>query len=173
MTQAAIFTVHMPDVDVRGDIEAVFNQARAAAEQAEPDEDGLLRRQVIIITPGRLLISKQCPILNEIKKTEVDRLAQLIPSHPVRRIAVIAYTLLDALKVDIRQAIPFFDYLLGFGMLGHCVWVFEGHQSALTAGCRDADVLLVDDAMLPYLHPDWRMTALRTMRGSEIRLIAR
>jgi len=163
----------MPDVDVRRDIEEVFNQARAAAEQAGAGEDGLLRRQVIIITPGRLLISKPCPIPIEMKKNNIVKLAQLIPPQPVRRIAVIAYTLLEALKFDIRQAIPFFDYLLEFGMLGHCVWVFEGHQSALAAGCRDADVLLVDDAMLPYLHPDWRMTVLSAMRGSEIRLIAR
>jgi hypothetical protein len=64
---------------------------------------------------------------------------------------VITYTYLEALKKDILQAIPFFGFLLGFAAIGHRVWVFEGHSSALQAGCREADLLIVDGGILPFL----------------------
>lgn len=170
-----LFTAHMPEVDIRPDIESVFSKARAAAEANQEGQDGLSRRQVIIVTPGRLLIGKDCPIPAELNEKELKVLASLAPPQPPRQIAVIAYTLLEALKTDLRQAIPFIDYLLGFGTLGHSVWVFEGHASALAAGCRSVDMLLVDSAMLPELEKfqDWRSTALDAMRGSEIKVIAR
>ena len=103
-------------------------------------------------------------------------LSELEPPQPFINIAVLAYTYLDALKVDIRRAIPFFDFLLGFAALGHTVWVFEGHTSALAAGCREADLLLVDSGLLPALeahNPEWRTQALQAMRGDTVKLIAR
>lgn len=175
MTRENLFKAHMPEIDMRADIEVIFFKARAAAEKSVQGADGFFRQQVIIITPGRLLVSKECPIPSEVSTSDLQKLAQLIPPQPARSIAVIAYTLLDALKEDLLKAIPFFDYLLGFSMLGHKVWVFEGHQHALAAGCRDADMLLVDAAMLPELEKsgDWQSGALSVMRGKEIRVIAR
>jgi hypothetical protein len=43
--------------------------------------------------------------------------------------------------------------------IGHSVWIFEGHPSALAAGCKGADLLIVDDAMVPHLAPDWQLVA--------------
>ncbi|MCD6356383.1 MAG: hypothetical protein J7L66_03760 [Anaerolineaceae bacterium] len=131
---------------------------------------------MIIITPGRLLIGKDCPLAEEIPVEQLALLGELIPPQPPIHIAVIAYTFLDALKTDIRRAIPFFEFLLGFSALGHTVWVFEGHRSALSAGCTEADLLLVDSGMQDALNaqnPDWRAQALEAMRGSTIRIIAR
>jgi len=85
-----------------------------------------------------------------------------------RHIAVIAFTEIKALQQDISQAIPFVGLLLGFAYIGHAVWVFEGHPSALAAGCRDADLLLVDSGMLPYLPGGWSDTAASAMRRREI-----
>ena len=62
----------------------------------------------------------------------------------------------------------FLGMLLGFAYVGHAVWVFEGHPSALTEGCRDADVLLVDGGMLPFLAPDWHAVASHARRRPEI-----
>ena len=170
-----LFTPHMPEVDIRPDIESVFTKARKAADDSREDEDGLYHRQVIIVTPGRLLISKICPLPSEIPLDELSRLSELIPPQPSRNIAVIAFSYLEAIKTDMLQAIPFFGYLLGFAALGHKVWVFEGHPSALSAGCRDADILLVDGGMLPYLeeNSEWRAAALNVMRGKDIKVIAR
>ena len=171
----ALFHAHMPELDIRPDIEDIFARARSAADQSREGADGLLRRQVIIVSPGRLLIAKECPIPSELPAEILDRLANLVPPRPPLGIAVIAYTLLEALKLDLRRAIPFFDHLLVLGALGHSVWVFEGHATALVAGCREADLLLVDSAMLTELdsHPGWREEAQQAMRRKEIKIIAR
>ena len=170
-----LFIPHMPEVDIRPDIESVFSKARMAADESREDGDGLFHRQVIIVTPGRLLISKVCPLPSEIPADELLRLTSLIPPHPPKNISVITYTFLEALKKDILQAIPFFGFLLGFAAIGHRVWIFEGHSSALQAGCREADILIVDGGILPFLGDDidWRNIALGVMRGKEIKIIPR
>ena len=176
MADKDLFTPRMPEVDVRPEIGAIFSRARAAAAQTYIGEDGIERRQVIIITPGRLLVAKGSPQADEIPVELLTLLSELVPPQPFINIAVLAYTYLDALKVDIRRAIPFFDFLLGLTALGHTVWVFEGHTSALTAGCMEADLLLVDSGLLPALeahNPDWRTQALQAMRGDTVKLIAR
>ena len=45
----------------------------------------------------------------------------------------------------------------------------------MAAGCKDADILIVDAAMLPLLEEQegWRDIALQMMRGNEIKIIAR
>jgi len=176
MTEKDLFTPRMPEVDVRLEIGAIFSRAQAAAAQTHAGEDGIKHRQVIIVTPGRLLVAKDCPLAGDIPTEQFARLSELVPPQPSINIVVIAYTYFDALKTDIRRAIPFFDFMLGFAALGHTVWVFEGHMSALAAGCREADLLLVDSDMLPALeanNPDWRAQALQAMRGDAVKLIAR
>ena len=176
MADKDLFTPRIPEVDVRPEIGAIFSRARAAAAQTYIGEDGIERRQVIIITPGRLLVAKGSPLVDEIPVELLTLLSELVPPQPFINIAVLAYTYLDALKVDIRRAIPFFDFLLGLTALGHTVWIFEGHTSALSAGCMEADLLLVDSGLLPALeahNPDWRTQALQAMRGDTVKLIAR
>ena len=175
MKENDIFYPHMPEVFVEADVEKVFEQARASAAEPNQDSDGIYHRQIIIVTPGRLLIGKDCPLPAGLTSEQVALLEKLVPRQPVLQICTIAYTQLDALKKDMRQAIPFIDYLLGFAALGHSVWIFEGHPSALAAGCRGADLLLVDSGMLPELekNPDWQATVLGVMRGKDIKLVSR
>lgn len=170
-----ILQPRMPDVDIRPDIDMIFDRARAAADKSTVDAEGLFHRQVIIVTPGRLLIGKECPLPGEFPGGELERLINLLPVNPPRSIAVIAYTFLEALKQDLLKAIPFFGYLMGFAAIGHKVWIFEGHPSALAAGCRDADLLMVDGGLLPDLEKNinWQQEALSVMRGSEIKIIPR
>lgn len=176
MSQNSIFVPHMPEVDIRPEIDAIFSRAREYAQKTNEDAEGALHRQVIIVSPGRLLIAKDCPTTGEIPEEQLVILKELIPTSPRINIAVIAYTFLDALKENLLRAIPSFGFLLGFAALGHTVWVFEGHPTSLSAGCREADLLLVDSGMLPdiaALTPDWRKRALQSMRGSEIKILAR
>ena len=63
---------------------------------------------------------------------------------------------------------PFLGLLLGLAYIGHSVWIFEGHPSALAAGCRNADVLIVDGDMVPHLQEDWTAVASSVMRHREI-----
>ena len=176
MTEKDLFTPHIPEVDIRPAIGAIFNRARAAAAETRADSDGVEHRQVIIVTPGRLLIGKDAPLAEDIPVEQLALLGELVPPQPRVNIAVIAYTYLEALKEDILRAIPFFDFLLGFAALGHTVWVFEGHSSALASGCAETDLLLVDGGIEKELNthsPDWYAQALAAMRGSAIRIISR
>jgi len=86
-----------------------------------------------------------------------------------RNIAAIAYTELEAVA-EAPTTIPFFGILMGLAYIGHSVWIFEGHSSALAAGCKDADVLIVDSSMVPFLRNDWAPTASGVMRQAEIYL---
>jgi len=171
MTNEALFKPCMPEVDIRPHMGAIFARARAAAGKIR---DG--RRQVVIVTPGRLLITKPCPALEDFTSEQLALLVKLVPPESKASIAVIAYTFLEALKEDIHKAIPFFDFLLGFAALGHTVWVFEGHTSALTAGCVNADLLLVDSGMAQAMdagNPGWREQAKSAMRGGALRIVTR
>ena len=113
---------------------------------------------MVIVTPGRLLMVQPCPPPGSMPDERVAPMRQMIAPERKRNIAAIAYTELTAIRTNIAKAIPFMGMLLGFAYIGHTVWVFEGHASALADGCRDADVLLVDGGMLPFLPrpPSWR-----------------
>jgi hypothetical protein len=160
--------VRMPEVDEPTDIGAVFDTARRAASGEGEQPPGLPGRHVIIVTPGRMLKYQPCPPPGSMPAPRVASIEQMIPSNPKRNIAAIAFTEIAAITKSADKAIPFLGILLGFAYIGHAVWIFEGHPSALVAGCREADALLVDGAMVPYLQGDWAAVAAKTMRHPEI-----
>jgi len=164
---AASFEPHMPEVDILPNLEEVFDRARKAAA-GEGEQAGASERHVIVVTPGRMMMLQPCPPPGSMPKKQVSAIEQMIPPATKRNIAAIGYTRLDALTTDISKAIPFFGFLLGFAYIGHSVWVFEGHESALAAGCREADVLIVDGGMVPHLREDWAAVASSVMRHAEI-----
>jgi hypothetical protein len=164
---AAFGDVCMPEVDESQDIEDVFKNARAVASGVGLPI-GHSGRHVIVVTPGRLLMFQPCPPEGTMAQQQVAPIERMIPSKVKRRIAAIAYTELNALKKNISTTIPFFGILIGFAYIGHSVWVFEGHKSALAAGCRNADVLIVDGAMIPHLQTDWAEVAASVMKRPEI-----
>jgi hypothetical protein len=162
------FEPRMPEVDERSDIEAIFAQARSAATGAVAAPGASSGRHIVIVTPGRILKLQPCPPPGSMPVNQVQQIETIIPPTIKRNVAAIAYTELTALQSDAAKAIPFLGMLLGLAYIGHSVWVFEGHASALAAGCRDADVLLVDAAMVPHLAADWHRVAGGTMRHPEI-----
>ena len=93
-----------------------------------------------------------------------------IPSDRPLNIAVIANTVIgptaQGIPPEIQEVatvIPFFGALIAFGYAGHRVWIFEGHSSALAAGLRNAEILLLDSGMLPMLQSDWMSVAQSRM----------
>lgn len=157
----------MPEVDVPANLTDVFNQARAAAAGQPPSPPGP-QRHVVIVTPGRMLMFRPCPPSGSVPEAQVSGIQRMIPPQPPRRIVAIAYTELEALKTDPARTIPFLGMLIGIAYIGHAVWVFEGHSSALADGCRGADVLFVDSGMLPHLQADWTTVAASVMARPEI-----
>lgn len=157
----------MPDVDVLPDIEEIFDKARkAAAGEGEqpPDASG---RYVIIVTPGRMFMFQPCPPPGFMPEEEVASIAEMLPPDVSRNVAVIAYN--DPRQLtESPHTIPFLGTLIGLAYIGHAVWIFEGHPSALAAGCRDADVLIVDGGMASCLQQDWVSVAAGVMRRPEI-----
>jgi hypothetical protein len=167
-----VFQPRMPEVEVPGpdEIEAIFNTIRktASGEKTLSGTQADDQRFLVLLTPRRMLMQVHCPPAGSIPPSEVEPMEKMLPAAMKRNVAVIAYTEIKALQADISKAIPFVGLLLGFAYIGHAVWVFEGHPSALAAGCRDADILLVDGGMLPYLPEDWPDAAAGVMRHREI-----
>src|SRR5437773_101919 len=164
----ALFVPRMPEIETRADPVEVFRNARLAAAGATQLPGSGLGRHVVIVTPGRLLMLHPCPPAGSMPEEKVAAIRKMTRSDPPRNIAAIAYTGLEALQANLPKSIPFIGILIGFAYIGHSVWVFEGHPSALAQGCREADVLNVDGAMVPFLPPDWVAVASGAMRHREV-----
>ncbi|MCP3960580.1 MAG: hypothetical protein GY719_22280 [bacterium] len=160
--------LRMPDVDLTRDAQAVFAAARQAAAGDTVRPDAPDRRQIVLVTPARVTMLQSCPAAGTLSAEATAAAEEIVPAAEARNVAVIAFNDLDAEGGDAARAIPFFELLRRLGSLGHAVWIFEGHVSAMTAGCQEADTLIVDDGMMPYLPGNWRSVATRVMRGSDI-----
>lgn len=173
----ADFTPRMPEVDVPPDLDARFARARriASGDGAVPTPHGQVegQRHLIIVTPGRMCMMRPCPRPGSMQDSAVAAIEQIAPSSTPLTIAVIALTELSAVRASLAKAIPFVGYLLGLAYVGHTVVVFEGHASALRAGCRDADLLIVDEAMIPALPRDWLSVAWSVMRAPQALVFGR
>jgi hypothetical protein len=165
----------MPTVETPADIERIFDKARSTASHPTPTPNAPEgQRFVVVVTPGRLLGLQACPPPNSMPTAQVAPLQRMLPPNPRRNIAVIAYTPVEALaNRSVHRCIPFLGMLMGFAYIGHAVWTFEGHPSALEAGCRHADILFVDGGMLPFLPPDFARRARAVMRNSDIAIVDR
>ena len=165
--RAAQAITQMPEVAAAANIGEIFGNIRKTAA-GDKGQGGL-----VILRPDRnYLVVPPMPENPELKKF-AEGLAQLFPGGVQRNIAVISNTGFGGPSgaptiADVDKAIPFFGLLMALSYLGHAVWVFEGHASALQAGCSNADALLVDSAMLPLLPPGWQETARGAMRNANI-----
>ncbi len=164
---APVIEARMPEVDLTRRADAVFEVARKAAGTG----DG--QRSIVLVTPQRIPMLYPCPTPETVPPGELAAAERLVPAAVPRNIVAIAFNDLEAANQEIRGAIPFFDLLRSLGFLGHTVWIFEGHVSAMQAGCQEADLLIVDDGMVPYLPGNWRSVASRSMRGAEVYIFER
>lgn len=149
----------MPEVDRLAPerLESVFQLAFT-----KPSSSGL-----VIVTPGRLLMELPTkPLAPDLADSAKKLASDLFGAARDLHVLVISYTALDALMADesYTECIPFLGMLLAFGSVGHRIVVFEGHPSALPIALRDADVLLVDDGMAPFLQSDWQAVAWKAMK---------
>jgi len=164
-----LYTPRMPPVDEPPGLEDVFQKARrSAAGEFRPEGTNPQDRFLIVVTPGRMIMHHPCQAAGSMPAAQVAAIERMVSSKVKRNIAAIAYTDLEAVRTRIDKTIPFAGFLLAFAYVGHAVWVFEGHSSALAAGCRGADFLLVDGGMVPFLQPDWIEVVSAVMRNPEI-----
>src|SRR5438132_1428539 len=160
-----------PSVETHGDMEKIFANVRRTAQGTR----GL--RCLVIVRPDLQYLV--LPALTETPEiaTRAADLERLIPSEVKRNVAVIGHTGFTSEELEgspvpsikaASRSIPFLGLLMSLSHIGHAVWVFEGHPSALAAGCRDADVLIVDGGMLSLLQQSWVTTASAAMRNANI-----
>jgi hypothetical protein len=144
------------------DVEVIFHMVRAKAAQG----------QLIVLRPDLQWLALRALPRDAAPPQMIASVERMIPPTIKRNIAVIGDTSWamdpEANLHAANQAIPFFGLLMGFGTIGHCVWIFDGSSFVLNAGCRDADVLIVDDACLANLPNDWQGNALKVMRKPQI-----
>ena len=170
---AEIFKPRMPEVEIVPNPEQLFATVRRLAVGLEPDPAGeeppadAQGRAVIVVTPGGQAMAFEIPP-GALPPEHADSGAAVLPTIPRKHVAVISYTHVPALLADPDICIPFLGFLRNFAYRGHIVWVFEGHSSRLAAGCRHADLLLLDWGMLPFLQPDWKDVVSGVMRGNAI-----
>ena len=142
------------------DLENVFRPLREKATQG----------QLVILRPdGRVM---QLPALSK-ESTPPQAIAsvdRMLPSSVKRNVVAVgdlAWALADA--PDLRaanRAIPFVGLLMGFSTIGHAVWIFDSSAPAvLAAGCREADVLIVDSQRLAKLPALWQDGVKKAMRN--------
>ena len=164
MAESDLFSPYMPQVDVPGDVAAVFAKARATVANAGANE-GLApgQRALGILTPGRMMMLVPAPKPGGVPEQFVAQVNALLPSDKPLNITAISFTALDPLMQDKAKCIPMLGQLLGFAYVGHNVLVFEGHSSALEPALQRSDLLWIDSAMLPFLKSDWIEVAYRAL----------
>jgi hypothetical protein len=162
----------MPGVDVLSDMDAFFTNVRRMVETGDMPEGSRLQkgqRCLAIITPGRMISFIPALPPNSVSPDTIEKTRNLSPLAGGKQslnISVISYTKLEALMQDRdkTKCIPFLGFLISFAYLGHNVIVFEGHPSALEAGVRNSDVLLIDSGIMPFLQDDWADVVFRVIK---------
>jgi hypothetical protein len=173
----------MPKVDaVRTQQAATFQLARRIAVKGKVlCPGGVTERCVALVTPGRLIIPIPCLPGDTYDPDLVAALGRMVSDQKAQTISVIAFNdlpkqILPADQLEwqgitsklIDTMIPFLGLLMCMTNFGHNVVVFEGHSSAVALGCRDADLLLVDEAMVVHLPKDWVSVAGSVLRKPRI-----
>lgn len=130
-------------------------------------------RKLVIIRPDGKYLAIPVGARESVAPDMVASVEGMLPSTVQRNVAVVGNTSWIAAAAPTlqaaNQAIPFFGHLLGFATIGHAVWIFDAHNAiVLTAGCREADVLIVDGARQAALPDNWQAAAAKVMRNPEI-----
>ena len=132
-------------------------------------------RYVGIIRPDRSYLLTAPPAKGSMPPNMIQMMEKLVPPSPPRRISAITDTYFSLTSgrgipglAEIGREIPFFGMLLGLACIGHSVCVFTGVDDSLAAGCKGADLLIVDEAQVPSLSGDWRTVAAAAMRNANI-----
>ena len=156
-----------------GDWGELFGAVRALA--AAP---GL--RHIIVVRQNQSLLCLPCPERSTVRPEYVAEVERIVPSDAKRNIAVIAPTQpkLEPTDVDaipstmdviaMGRVIPFFGMLIGLASIGHSVWVFDGQPDAFVAGCRDADLVIIDSAAAARLTTKSLDQAVPLMRNANV-----
>ena len=165
----------MPTISPKRDVRRCFADGRRLSAGTH----GV--RRVVIIAPDGTLVNVPVQAAEDADRSLLrDVRAALAPENEALTglsITAINCTLgVQRLGRSFRHLLPLvpnLSYLVGAACLGNTVVAFEGHPDAFAIGCEQADMLIVDDGMLPFLQADWAAVALKTLRQPRIILFGR
>jgi hypothetical protein len=144
----------MPDVDIHTDVAGLFADVRAKVSWYRfSNEQKAGRPCVGIISPDRTISFLAAPASAELPQELVDANKACIPHTKPLNITAVSFTGLRP-PGEIKR-MTFICCLLPFASIGHSIVVFEGHVSGFEAALKDADVLVIDSGMLPFLQSNW------------------
>jgi hypothetical protein len=150
----------------------IFSNARTMAAQQE--------RQIVVVRPDLTILRLGCPPPNSMPADAVAQIEAIVPGNSRHNIAVIAPVgsipgsagrLAEPGSREwlaAGKSIPFFGILNGLAYIGHTVWVFEGRDSEIEDGCRDAHILIVDSVRAESIPQASLHRAKLGMRGTNI-----
>jgi len=164
-----VIAPRMPNVSPRRDIAACFARARRLSESGPA-------RWVVIIAPDGALVKVPVPAPEAADPTLLRdaRLALAPEGEPATGQVITAVNCTAGVQARARsffrllELMPNLSHLVGAACLGNVVVSFEGYPGDFPAGCAGADVLILDDGMVPFLQPDWAAVALRTLRQPRV-----
>ena len=150
-----------------GPAESVFEQIFAVIRK------NAMERKLVILRPDGKQLSVPALGKDAVPPERIAAIERLLPSSIQRRIAVIgetSWTLREQPSLqDAGNAIPFFGMLMGFAAIGHAVWIFDGRMPpVLAAGCRNADLVIVDSGKVTALPPNWQALTASSERKPQI-----
>jgi hypothetical protein len=130
-------------------------------------------RHLVILRPDGKQLKLPALAKAAVSPEQIAAIERLLPSSVQRRIAVIGETSWALAQQpgiqDAARAIPFFGMLMGLAAVGHAVWIFDGSTpTVLAAGCRDADLVIVDGEKLKTLPANWHSLAAAGPRKAQI-----
>ena len=132
-------------------------------------------RGVSIVRPDQSWFVLPAPPQGTIDAKMINVVKGVIPSEQPRNVAAVAAAgalAIDAGQTpampDVARRVPFFGLLIGLAYTGHAVWMFEASSALMSAGCEDADVLIIDSNALATLPSGWAVDAGAVMRNPNI-----
>jgi hypothetical protein len=155
------------------DWETIFTAVRKLCAS-----DGL--RHLALVRPNQSILCLPCPARDSVRPEHIADVERIVSSDAKRTIAVIAPTLPKIEPADANaipgtldvvamgRVIPFLGMLIGLTSIGHSVWVFDGQPAAVSAGSRDADLLIIDSLMATKLTTRSADEAALVMRNANI-----
>jgi hypothetical protein len=172
---ASLIPATMPTISPRRDIRRCFTNARRLSDGAH----GI--RWVVLIAPDGTLVNVPVPSQEDADQGLLRDVRRALAPHD-EAVTGLTITSINCTSGSQRRArslqkmlalVPNLSYLVGAAALGNNVVAFEGHANDFAVGCENADLLLLDDGMLPYLREDWAAIALKLLRQPRILLFGR
>lgn len=153
---------------VADDLTSVFAEARQRAA----------KRQLVVMRHSGQTVSLPAMPREQFPPESVAVVEKMLPSSVPRKVAVIADTAWAEQErpsiAEAGRAVPFFGLVMGLSVIGHAVLVFKSTSAMLlTAGCREAELVIVDSAQLPAMPADWQRLITPVVKMPEIQIFDR